>query len=54
MNQRTIAPEVNNHICEAVDCFSQATVQMEVKVGQQGRITISLCEKCVSKFVEDN
>jgi hypothetical protein len=51
MNQRTIASEVNNSICEVVNCFSQATVQIEVKVGQLGKISLSLCKNCVSKFV---
>jgi hypothetical protein len=54
MNQYTIPPEVNNGICEAAHCFSQATVQIEVKVGMLGRLTLSLCENCVAKFVGDN
>jgi len=54
MNQSTITPEVNNGICEALNCFSPATVQVNVKVGQLGRIALSLCENCVCKFVGDN
>jgi hypothetical protein len=53
MNHCTTTPEVNNGICEAANCFLQATVQVDVKVGQLGRITVSLCENCVFKFVGD-
>jgi hypothetical protein len=50
MNRYMITSEDSAGICEAVNCFSQATVQVEVDVGHLGRITLSLCENCVSKF----
>ena len=40
-------------MCEALDCFSQATAQIEVRVGQLGTISLSLCKDCVSKFRDD-
>ena len=45
--------EVDNAICEAVNCFSPAQVQIEVKVGQAGSISLSLCNDCVCKFRGD-
>jgi hypothetical protein len=45
-------PQINNGICEAVNCLTQAEVQIKVKVGQQGTILLSLCKNCVSKFEE--
>jgi hypothetical protein len=50
MNQCKILQEVNNDICEAAGCFSPAEVQLKVKVGQQGNISLSLCKDCVCKF----
>ena len=46
--------EVDNAICEAVNCFSPARVQIEVKVGQAGSISLSLCNDCVRKFSDEN
>ena len=43
----------NDSVCEAVDCFSPAEVQIEVKVGQAGSISLSLCNDCVRKFSDD-
>jgi hypothetical protein len=40
----------NNSICEAVGCFQKATIDIEVKVGQEKEITLSLCKDCVKKF----
>jgi hypothetical protein len=54
MNQCKIPQEVNNGICEAAGCFSPAEVQIEVKVGQLGNISLSLCNICVNKFVGDD
>ena len=53
MNQFNVPPGVNNAICEAVNCFSRATVQIEVKVGQLGSISLSLCNDCVCKFRDE-
>ena len=51
MSQENIHQVPNkNSICEAVNCSSRALVQIEVKVGQLGTITLSLCNNCVSKF----
>lgn len=49
-NHLKIPHEVNNIICEAVKCFSQAKVEIEVEVGNLGKISLSLCDDCVGKF----
>lgn len=54
MNQCNIPQEVNNSVCEAVSCFSTAEVQIKVKVGQAGSISLSLCNDCVRKFSDEN
>jgi hypothetical protein len=41
------------NMCEAVNCFSLATGQLEVKVGHLGNISLSLCNDCVSKFRDE-
>lgn len=40
-------------ICEAVNCFLQSAVQIKVKVGQLGSISLSLCNDCISKFRDE-
>jgi len=45
---------INNVICEAVGCFEEARVQIGVKAGQLGTITLSLCKNCVNKFTGDD
>ncbi|MGC2575429.1 MAG: hypothetical protein WA364_28310 [Candidatus Nitrosopolaris sp.] len=50
MNQCKIPLGVNNDMCEAAGCFSPAEVQIEIKVGQLGNISLSLCNDCVGKF----
>jgi hypothetical protein len=40
----------NNNICEAIGCFKKATIDIEVKVGQGKKITLSVCKNCVKKF----
>lgn len=44
----------NVRICEAVDCFAEATNTIEVKAGNYRTISLSLCNICVSKFVGDD
>jgi hypothetical protein len=50
----SIATSDLNNECEAVNCSSPAEVQIEVKVGQLGNISLSLCNICVNKFVGDD
>jgi hypothetical protein len=49
-NHLKIPQEVNNSICEALHCPSPAEVQLQVKIGQLGNISLSLCKNCVCKF----
>lgn len=39
-------------VCEATDCFEQATDTIMVKVGNLGAISLLLCRDCVAKFRE--
>jgi hypothetical protein len=50
MSQSTVDSEVNKVICEAVDCFLEATTKIKVKAGNQGTITLELCNGCVKRF----
>jgi hypothetical protein len=40
----------DDHICEAVGCFAEATTKVDVKVGMKGTITLHLCVNCIGKF----
>ena len=53
MSQEIIDSGVNNSICEASECSAKATIEITVKVGQQGVIPLHLCKKCVNKFAGD-
>ena len=39
-------------ICNALGCLELATRKINLDVGKFGKITISVCAKCVSKFVD--
>ena len=55
MSQSTLtSPEINKNLCEAFNCFAEATTEVEVKVGVSRTITVSVCNNCVKKFEEDN
>ena len=40
----------NKQICEALDCFEQATIEIKINAGKFGKIPLFLCKKCISKF----
>jgi hypothetical protein len=42
MDKEIIDLQVNNCICEAVQCFAKATTKIDVKVGERGVIPIPL------------
>ena len=44
MNLEIPESEPNKNTCEAVGCFAKAVTIIEVKVGQKGLISLSLCE----------
>ena len=51
MSQEILSSETNKHnVCEAFGCFAQATIEIAVKVGQQGIILLQVCRNCVNKF----
>ncbi len=39
---------------QTASCFSPAEIQIEVKVGLGGSISLSLCNDCVRKFSDEN
>ena len=45
---------INSITCEAVGCFSKATIKLEVRVGTAGTIALFLCEECKSKFMTES
>jgi len=53
MNLEIPESEPNKNTCEAVGCFAKAVTIIEVKVGQKGLISLSLCEECIKKFGDD-
>ena len=53
MSQGILSSELNKSLCEAVDCFAEATTEIKVKVGKQGTISLLLCKGCVNKFREN-
>jgi hypothetical protein len=53
VSQNIVSAEVNKKICEAMDCFAEATITLAVKVGQKGTISLKLCRNCVNKFADD-
>ena len=50
ISNNKIAKEVNKQICEALDCFEQATIEIKINAGKFGKIPLFLCKKCISKF----
>jgi hypothetical protein len=52
MSPNTIS-RANKNIYEAFACFAEATKQVEVQVGKQGKISLQLCDNCIVKFRED-
>lgn len=40
----------NNVICEANECYKQATDEIELDVGQFGKISLYVCKNCLPKF----
>jgi hypothetical protein len=42
--------EVVNNVCEVNGCFEKVAKKIDVKVGDQGTISLLVCAKCVSRF----
>lgn len=43
----------NNNICKFVNCKSNKTTDIIVKIGEQ-QITLKLCKVCIMKFEQDD
>jgi hypothetical protein len=58
MSGSTFHSIINKNICEAVNCYAEATTNIKVKVGNSasaGRtIVLNLCNNCVKKFQEED
>jgi hypothetical protein len=55
MNTNNLSSEINNNSgCEALNCYEKATERVIVKVGDKGRILLSLCKKCSLMFSSIN
>ena len=52
MGREYVHTESNKDICEAFGCFKRAKTEIRVKVGEQGMISLQVCETCVAKFQE--
>ena len=51
MDQDTIrGPDIKSTICEASSCSAYATTEVDIPVGDLGKINLLLCENCKSKF----
>jgi hypothetical protein len=54
MSKDIISSKVNEVLCEALDCFEEASVEIEVPMGHSGTLSLNLCNKCVPKFQDGN
>ena len=52
MNNNIIALATNKQICEAIDCFKNATDEIKLDVGKFGTISLFLCKECIPKFTK--
>jgi hypothetical protein len=50
MNQSVLSQDLDNCICEAIDCKEKAIKTVKVNAGTFGQITLFLCTKCIDKF----
>jgi hypothetical protein len=49
----SILEQADTKTCDAVDCISEPTEKIQVSAGKHGFITLFVCDKCISKFLED-
>lgn len=40
----------NKVICEAINCYREATEKIDIKAGSFGLITLNLCKRCIKRF----
>jgi hypothetical protein len=48
----SIGEQVDTKTCDAIDCISEPTEKIQVSAGKYGFITLFVCSKCISKFLE--
>lgn len=52
MNNYNLTNDLNNVICEAVDCTKHATQNIVLQLTNQNQIVVHVCKNCVNKFIE--
>jgi hypothetical protein len=52
MSDNNIGPTDNKNICNGLQCFNEATTQIDEEIGDMDRIVLQLCDDCVLKFRE--
>ena len=46
--------DTNKQICDALGCTENATKEIIVNAGKFGTVSLSVCKKCIRKFVPHN
>ena len=52
MNKYNTIDEINNLICEGIDCKRSASEKIIIKAGKYGHISLFLCKNCIRIFKE--
>lgn len=50
----TMQQNIGNSTCEAVGCYSKASIEIHLKVGTKGMIPLFLCANCTPKLCPDD
>lgn len=50
MSQNRIYFKANKELCEALGCVAEATHEIDLRLGQLGKISVHLCKSCIPKF----
>ncbi len=52
MDDEIIDLQLNNSICEAVECFAKAATEIRIPVGKLGLLKLLVCNNCIPKFTD--
>jgi hypothetical protein len=50
----TMQQNIGDSTCEAVGCYSKASIEIHLKVGTKGMIPLFLCANCTPKLCPDD
>lgn len=53
-NKNNNSSKIKNTICEAFECYENATEKIDLNAGKFGTISLLVCINCVGKFVTPN